>query len=172
MEFIRRRLQEAEVDDLCDRWYMKSKSLTINGEGNEDLKSQLKAIVCVMESDAGASQQPIVSEVVESDNEPECESVLFSYTLGNPAIQSPAASVLELVQSLEERLECKFEKLASQILACVAGLQFYGGLICNGQDSSCPLQIRPPIKLRACHVAIYGPLNSNTIIRRLAKFKN
>ena len=78
---------------------------------------------------AGASQQPIVSEVVESDNEPECESVLFSYILGNPAIQSPAASasVLELVQSLEERLECKFEKLASQILACVAGPQFYGG---------------------------------------------
>jgi hypothetical protein len=35
----------------------------------------------------------------------------------NPATQSPAvsASVLELVQSLEERMECKLEKLASQI---------------------------------------------------------
>jgi hypothetical protein len=98
---------------------MKNKSLTINGEGSEDLKSQLKAAVCVAESDAAASQQPNVSEVVESDDEPECECVLLSYTLGNPATQSPAvsASVLELVQSqsLEERLECKLEKLASQI---------------------------------------------------------
>ena len=97
--------KKLELDDLCVRWYMKNKSLTINGEGSEDLKSQLKAAVCVAESDAAASQQP------------ECESVLLSYTLGNPATQSPAvsASVLELVQSLEERLECKLEKLASQI---------------------------------------------------------
>ena len=32
-------------------------------------------------------------------------------------------------------------------LACVAGPQFYGG----PDLQSCPLQIRPPIKLRACH---------------------
>jgi hypothetical protein len=54
---------------------------------------------------------------VESDDEPECESVLLSFdTLGNPATQSPAvsASVLELELSLEERMECKLEKLASQ----------------------------------------------------------
>ena len=109
--------KKLELDDLCVRWYMKNKSLTINGEGSEDLKSQLNAAVCVAESDAAASQQPNVSEVVESDDEPECESVLLSYTLWNPATQSPAvsASVLELVQSLEERLECKLEKLASQI---------------------------------------------------------
>ena len=109
--------KKLELDDLCVRWYMKNKSLTINGEGSEDLKSQLKAAVCVAESDAAASQQPNVSEVVESDDEPECESVLLSYTLGNPATQSSAvsASVLELVQNLEERLECKLEKLASQI---------------------------------------------------------
>ncbi len=45
------------------------------------------------------------------------ESVLLSYTPRSSAIRSPAvsASVLELVQSLEERLECKLEKLASQI---------------------------------------------------------
>jgi hypothetical protein len=47
---------------------MKNKSLTINGEGSEDLKSQLKAAVCVAESDAAASQQPNVSEVVENPN--------------------------------------------------------------------------------------------------------
>jgi hypothetical protein len=46
-------------------------------EGGEDLKSQLKAVVCVVESDAAVSQQPNVSEVVESEDEPECERVYY-----------------------------------------------------------------------------------------------
>ena len=57
--------KKLELDDLCMRWYMKNKSLTINREGSEDLKSELKAVVCVVESDAAGSQQPIVSKVVE-----------------------------------------------------------------------------------------------------------
>ncbi len=54
-----------KLDDLCVRWYMKNKSLTINREGSEDLKLELKAVVCVVESDAAGSQQPIVSKVAE-----------------------------------------------------------------------------------------------------------
>jgi hypothetical protein len=36
------------------------------------------------------------------------------------------------------------------MIACVAGPQFYGGPDLQ-RAGSCPLQIRPPIKLRACH---------------------
>ena len=74
--------KKLELDDLCVRWYMKNKSLTINGEGSEDLKSQLRAAVCVAESDAAASQQPNVSEVVESDDDPNVRVYYLVIPLG------------------------------------------------------------------------------------------
>jgi hypothetical protein len=40
------------LEYLCVRWYMKNKSLTINGEGSEELKSQFNAIIYVMESES------------------------------------------------------------------------------------------------------------------------
>ena len=96
---------------------MKSKSLTINGEGSEELKSQLKSIIYLMESDAAMSQELYLNEVGEKDDEPELESELLWSSSKSSAAQDPAVLgfVLEQIQSLEERLEFKIEKLESQI---------------------------------------------------------
>ena len=110
--------KKMELDDLCVRWYTKNKSLTINGAGSEDLKSQLRAVIYVMGSDAEVNQQRLnVDEVLEKVDVPECESVLLSSSPKSSNIQSlnDSASVLELMQRLEHRLESKFEKLANQI---------------------------------------------------------
>ena len=110
--------KKMELDDLCVRWYTKNKSLTINGAGSEDLKSQLRAVIYVSGSDAATNQQPFdVDEVMEKDDVPECESTLLSHSPKSSNIQNlnDSAFVLELIQSLEHRLESKFEKLANQI---------------------------------------------------------
>ena len=104
--------KKLEVDDLCVRWYIKSKSLTINGEGSEGLKSKLRSIIYLMDSDPAMSQ-----EVGEKDDEPELESELLWSSSKSSAAQDPALPglVLEQIHSLEERLEFKIEKLESQI---------------------------------------------------------
>ena len=69
-------------------------------------------------SDAATNQQPFnVDEVMEKDDVSECESILLSYSPKSSNIQNlnDSAFVLELMQSLEHRLESKFEKLANQI---------------------------------------------------------
>ena len=78
-----------ELDDLCVRWYTKNKSLTINGGGSEDLKSQLRAVIYVSGSDVATNQQPFkVDEVMEKDDVPECESILLSYSPKSSNIQN------------------------------------------------------------------------------------
>ena len=87
--------------------------------GKRRSKMQLRSVIYVSGSDAATNQQPFkVDEVMEKDDVPECESILLNYSPKSFNIQNlndSAYFVLELIQSLEHRLESKFEKLANQI---------------------------------------------------------
>jgi hypothetical protein len=64
--------------------------------------------------------------------------------------------------------------LVTLVVACVAGPQFYGGPDLQRAGfwrawgaKSCPLQIRPPIKLRACHAGYFsGECQSGTRVEQ------
>ncbi len=81
------------------RWYSKSDSLTITGEGSEDLKSQLRM-----------KKKNEKSEGDYSDAEND-EGVITA----NKNNQATTVSVFDHIQSIEERLERKIEMLVHEV---------------------------------------------------------
>ena len=102
-----------KYENFVLRWYSKSKTLTITGEGSEDLKSQLRVIVNVNESETLPSENQHYIENDELDAEYNNAKNVESKILVNQ--DDRAASVLGQMRRLEERFESKFERLVKEI---------------------------------------------------------
>ena len=96
--------KKLELSDLVLRWYPNTKSLTINGEESDEIKSQLKTIVNLVESDISTS------EVQPNTDLDEDKAISNGRTeVGTHEI------VREYMQNLEEQFELKFEHLLREI---------------------------------------------------------
>ena len=93
------------------RWYSKSNSLTITGEGSEDFKSQLRTIINLNTSDTLTSEAlSYTGEKSEGDySDAENDEGVITANQNNQA--TTAVSIFDHIRSIEERLERKIEML-------------------------------------------------------------
>jgi hypothetical protein len=96
------------------RWYSKSNSLTITGEGSEDLKSQLRMIINLNTSDTLTSEAlSYTGEKSEGDySDAENDEGVITANQNN---QATTVSVFDHIRSIEERLERKIEMLVHEV---------------------------------------------------------
>ncbi len=93
------------------RWYSKSNSLTITGEGSEDLKSQLRMIINLNTSDTLTSEAlSYTGEKSEGDySDAENDEGVIT------ANQNNQATTVSVFDHIEERLERKIEMLVHEV---------------------------------------------------------
>ena len=108
-----------EIDNVVVRWYSNNNSLTINGSESEDLKSQLRTIVNLMEERRPIGDGMVVDHVIDAEINEKCatESIVSIDDCKNDNASSTLISEMihESMVKLEERLEHNFKQLVNNI---------------------------------------------------------